>query len=228
MATQEELWTWIYEPLQELESQVRDAPGTAWEPLRAAFLERAGLREPSDHPLIEDLFRQLDEMSEDDRNRLLSDTALDAFVYELAGAHAEATPDAEPEPGEDSSRWLSYLGETGPLWDGTEESWPRFRDWLRYDANERGLGGWADAFLAEAEHADKLELFARHDVAIAKPAVADLLAQLDGEVVSPVLAELAHASPGLAGLDEVALRTIVAEVLAAEIGRLTTQGAEQQ
>jgi hypothetical protein len=239
MATQEELWAWMYDPVQELKSRLSGEPGIAWEQLKECLLERAGLGAPSEHPFTDDLCRRLDEMPDDDRSRLLAGDELDAFVFQLAGEHADVPAVDEPPPSGDDSPWLAYLAEAAHLWDGTDESWAQYSEWLRYDAGERGLGSWVDAFLAEAEHVDRHELFARYQVNIsgsrdtAQPlevdaghgdtagAVHDLLAQLQDDVVTPALAELAQA-PELAGLDDAELRALVSDVLSDQIATLTT------
>jgi hypothetical protein len=236
MATHDQLWAWIYEPVQELKVRHRDDPDLGWDDLKSHALDKAGLRDPADHPLVEDLCRQLDEMPEDDRQRLLEDDGLDALVYELAGRHAEEAP-VEPEPSFDPEQWYAYLAKSGPRWDGTEEAWAQFRDWFRYDAYQGGFGVPADAFLAEAEQEGKHEVFARYQVAVAATAdgtagdvgadetpdeVADVVARLDTDVVQPVLAELARSSPHLADLGEQNLRSLISQAVVEEIGRRAT------
>ncbi|HEU5469213.1 MAG TPA: hypothetical protein VFV67_01060 [Actinophytocola sp.] len=100
MATVDELWTWIYQPVQELLADRAGEAEKSWEELRASFVERAGLADPADHPLTDELVRQLDELPEDERAALLADAGrLEALVYELAERHAEA-PAEDPDSSE--------------------------------------------------------------------------------------------------------------------------------
>ena len=73
MPTSDELWSWIYSPLRELTGERAANPDSSWDDLRSSFLERAGLLEPSQHPLVDELIRTLDELPPDDRNALLDD-----------------------------------------------------------------------------------------------------------------------------------------------------------
>ncbi|HEX4701918.1 MAG TPA: hypothetical protein VH352_07310 [Pseudonocardiaceae bacterium] len=91
MSTLDELWTWISTPLHELTAARTDDRDKSWDDLRAYFVERAGLAEPSDHPVVNDMIYQLDQLSDSDRDALLGDgDKLDGFGYEIAQLYADA------------------------------------------------------------------------------------------------------------------------------------------
>jgi hypothetical protein len=73
-------------------------------------------------------------------------------------------PGAEAqETAEDPAAWNAFLAEKGPYWDGTEESWPQFRDWFAYEAGQAGVPGFAAAFLQYAQDAgDRAGVFAEY------------------------------------------------------------------
>ena len=139
MAGLAQLWSWIEEPLRQLTADHTSQPDVPWETERARLVERLGLREATDHPLVDQLVRNLDEMSVGDRDDVLSGDRLTTMAYSVAQQHA--VEPAEPTtPPYDESAWNAYLATNGPYWDGTEESWAQFRDWFRYHAEEQGLG----------------------------------------------------------------------------------------
>jgi hypothetical protein len=144
MSTLDELWAWIYPPLRELTAERASNPDLSWAELRAHFVQGAGLQEPSDAPLVQDVIGQLELLSDDDRNALLDDgDRLDSFVYELAQRHADAGGDQQPQADPaayDENAWQAYLAENGSYWNGEESSWPQFKEWLLYYATENGFG----------------------------------------------------------------------------------------
>lgn len=231
MSILDDIWSWISTPLQELTGHHRDHPELGWDELKAHFVERAGLRDASDHPVTDDLCRRLDDMSHDDRAQLLDDDGkLASFAYDIAGQHAQqyqqdAPAVEQPAPQQEpDQRWYTFIAENGPRWDGTQQSWQQFKDWFRYQANEQGLLSQADGFLGEAEQSDKHAVFARYGVTVARPAAQaapaepdQLLAQLDQDVVTPLLTQLLQDSPELAGMGEDQLRAMIGAALAQEI-----------
>jgi hypothetical protein len=67
-----------------------------WADLRADFVAGSGLSASSDHPFVDELTKQVDGMSDDDRAQLLDDKdALERFAYELAQQHADAPAQAQ-------------------------------------------------------------------------------------------------------------------------------------
>jgi hypothetical protein len=112
--------------------------------LRAHFVQHAGLQEPSDAPLVQDMINQLDLLSAEDRNALLDDgDRLDSLVYGLAQQHADAGDDQQPGADPtvyDENAWQAYLAENGSYWNGDESSWPQFKEWILYYATENGFG----------------------------------------------------------------------------------------
>jgi hypothetical protein len=194
MAGLAQLWSWIEEPLRQLTADHTSRPDVPWETERAQLVERLGLREATDHPLVDQLVRGLDEMSASDRNSTLSGDQLTTVAYAVAQQHAVEPAEPTPTtPAYDESAWSAYLATNGPYWDGTEESWQQFRDWFRYHAEEQGLGvpatGLLD-FLAARSASDRIATFARYGVTIRPPArpVAPP-AQVDQAVLDELLAE---------------------------------------
>ncbi|HET9141797.1 hypothetical protein [Actinophytocola sp.] len=181
MATADELWTWIYPPLTELVAARADDRTRSWTELRGYFLERTGLADASDHPLVADLVETLDQLSEEDSAALLDDGArLEAQVYELAVAHADPEPEAaepagagEPaaadDPAYDEAEWQRFLVDNGPRWNGEDATWGQFSEWFGYHAREAGVGQPATdllAYLDTLSAADRITTLAQYGVVI--------------------------------------------------------------
>ncbi len=64
----------------------------------------------------------------------------------------------------DEHAWTAALYELGARWDRTEESWPQFREWFRYECAARGLGAPAQEFVDYAESRDKAVTFTEYGV----------------------------------------------------------------
>jgi len=92
---------------------------------------------------------------------------------------ATAGPDTtDPAAGGevDEAAWTEFLHSHGARWNREEDAWPQFRDWFLYEADQRGLGDPARAFVEYAESGDKTQTFADYqvpypDVATAEPDV---------------------------------------------------------
>jgi len=121
---------------------------------------------------------------------------------------------------EDEDAWNAYLAQNGPAWDGAEESWPGFRDWFVYYADEAGVSRTAAAFLAYADQAaDKRGVFAEYGVGIASPAVmtdavpeapADTVAD---EIADSVIKDFRSQYPEFEELDDASLREMIADAV---------------
>lgn len=173
MSTLDELWTWIYSPLHELTAERAGNRDKSWNDLRAYFLERAGLREASEHPLVEEMIKKLDELSTDDRHALLDDNdKMDTFAYELAQRHADTGQQDEQQatgPAYDEAAWQQYLTTNGGNWNGDEASWAQFKDWFLYYAAEAGFTQPANDLLnyLDAQAAsDRIGILAQYGVTI--------------------------------------------------------------
>ncbi len=179
MSSLDELWSWVATPLRELTEQRAGNPDQSWDELRDFFVRQAGLSQPSDHPLVEETVRQLDDLSEDDRTRLLADPdRLNALVYGIAQEHADAPEaDAAAEPAAyDEGGWQQFLVTNGAQWAGDEASWPGFRDWLSYYANEGGFEQPATALLTYLDGQpapERIATFAQYGVTIQPPVPAE-------------------------------------------------------
>lgn len=66
--------------------------------------------------------------------------------------------------GYDESAWNAFLAEYGPYWNGDDATWPEFRTWFQYEAEQRGLADPAQAFLTHAE-SDRRGVFTQYGVA---------------------------------------------------------------
>jgi hypothetical protein len=93
------------------------------------------------------------------------------------------TQQGDPAP-YDESEWQAFLAENGPMWAGTEETWPGWREWFAYTAAERGLGEPATGFLTWLDaQPDKVAAFATYGVVIAAPDdAAEILSRLSSSL----------------------------------------------
>ncbi|HEX5116740.1 MAG TPA: hypothetical protein VFW65_16215 [Pseudonocardiaceae bacterium] len=167
----DELWTWVRTPVQELVARRAGGPDMPWADLRAYFVERTGVGDPSGHALLGPLVRQLDEMPDSERMALLADgDKFETHVYELATTVAEPPADAQSY---DETAWQRFLVENGPRWAGDEGSWDQFNAWFTYQADEAGVGQPATALMAHLGTlgvAERITTFAQYGVRIAAPA----------------------------------------------------------
>jgi hypothetical protein len=233
MATVEELWAWISPPLQDLAAERSGDPDKPWTELRERFVAATG-----QHPLSDELVRQLDELSDDDRSALLDNKdRLDELAYRIteqnadtaaeSGADSGAESGAAPAAGGyDEAAWHQYLLENGAQWDGTEASWPQFAEWFRYYADQKGLSEPATGLMTYLESqsaAERIATLAQYGVTIAAPehAAQPEAAQAGGSLVMPGAADI-HVSlseePEFTALPEDKQAEVVAQVQAALAG----------
>jgi hypothetical protein len=161
MANVEERWAVLFPPLQELKAE-SDRP---WEIRQAEFLDKLGLTEAEQDPVVEAFLSHLADLSPADRAALLRTEQVDHLLYQLL---QQSTP-VPAAPTFDDVAWLSYLSTHGPYWDGTEPEWVPFRVWFAYEAQQIGLGGPALALLEYLEAqpaADRIATFAQYGVTI--------------------------------------------------------------
>lgn len=73
---------------------------------------------------------------------------------------------AEPVAGgeADEAAWIEFLHSHGVGWHRDEDSWPAFRVWFLYEADQHGLGEPARAFIEYAEGRDKAQTFDEYQV----------------------------------------------------------------
>jgi hypothetical protein len=171
MSSAEDLWEWIREPLDGLRRDLEDEPDKSWDARRTELLDRLGLRDPDEYPMLKELFERLDEVDDDERANLIRSGELDSVAYELTQKHGavQADDQAPAESGYDEQEWFAYLAENGPAWDGTEESWGQFREWFTFYAGERGLGEPARALVEHLDGqpaAERIATFAQYGVII--------------------------------------------------------------
>lgn len=220
MPTLDDIWTWVYQPFTDTTDYRKSNPGRDWSDVRGYLLDRLGLRDSTDRPFTDDLFRQLDEMPEDDRRVLLEDKdKFTAFGYEIAQRYAEeprTTPRTqqatENSAAYDPSAWQAFLAENGSRWDGTEASWAQFETWFRYEADRRGFGYPATGlfgYLAGQPVADRIATLKQYGVPITAPARQRGRAEFTDADMAALLAE----QPDLAKIPEERRREIIADML---------------
>jgi hypothetical protein len=170
MPSVDELWAWVRTPVEELAAKRADGRDKPWPELRAFFVDRTGVVDPSNHPLVDRLVREFDEMPDDERGTLLDDKdKFEAYVHELITEVADTDSEAVGQSYDDGE-WQRFLIENGPRWAGSEESWPQFRDWFNYQANEAGFGEPATALtghLGTLGARDRIATLAQYGVHIA-------------------------------------------------------------
>lgn len=222
MSSFDELMAWLREPLQELRSAYDADPAAPWDERRAWLLDRLGIYDPGQHPLVEQLLRWLDELSDTDRADVLRGDQLEARAQELARELAPATEEQDDGASAyDENAWAEYLAAHGTAWDGTDESWGQFRDWFLYYAEERGVADPATAlldYLGELPVDDRIAAFARYDVVIEQeeteePATDEEEVAVDEEVADAAMAELLQERPEFAQIPEERRRELMAQVL---------------
>jgi hypothetical protein len=237
MSYLDEIWSWIYEPLQELKESYVSEPEARWADRRERFIAKLGLLDSAGHPLVEELTRHLDQLSDADRDALAASDELDTLAYNLAQQHAAEQEAAEQhaaeqaasaaaavaEPHYDEAAWGQFLTANGSFWDGTEASWAQYRDWFAAAAAAQGFGAPAAGLLnyLEAQAVpDRIAALALYGVNIAQavqPAAAPDAPQEPSpgrdEFAQSLMDELLASQPELAAIPEARRWELLAEVL---------------
>ena len=214
MPAADEVWVLVAGPLESLRSEAVEHPGLPW-PDRRENLHRE-LSSVVAGPVVNQLMYWLDELPEGDRADLLVGDDLASHAYQVV---CEAVPDGPAEvadAGYDEQAWFAYLAENGPRWDGTDESWPGFREWFVHYAAEAGLHVPATLFLDHLEPmaaADRVTMFAEYGVTIQVPEPA--VAALD-PLAQKVMDELLARKPQYADIPEARRVELVTALLARE------------
>lgn len=88
---------------------------------------------------------------------------------------------------EDPEAWQAFLAEYGPSWNGAEENWASFTPYFGHYAAERGVPGFAAAFLDNApdDNAARVQYFASYGIDI----VEEEQEEAGDEASEPVTAE---------------------------------------
>jgi len=184
MSVLDELWEWIRGPLEELEKNFTEEPDKSWETRRGEFLQQLGVQEPGQHPVTEQMFRQLDEMSDDERKNQVSSKQFETAAYGFAQQHAASQEAAQGAsqaatsasgPGYDEHAWQNYLTTNATQWNGTEETWNQFTQWFLYYAEEHGVTTPATAlidYLNPLPANQRITELARYGVIITPPQTA--------------------------------------------------------
>ncbi len=241
MPSVEEIWEWVYEPVQELKRDFTTAPDTPWETRRESFLSQLGLSAADQDPVIQELLRQLDEMPDADRNDIIGGDRLDALAYELAQRHGVAETPAGPgdqvpggggeqdrqtaiaEPAYDTDKWQEFLEKNGPQWDGTAATWDQFKEWFLYYAREGGFEAPATSlldFLTTQDVADRIATLQTYRVVIgpahaaaAQPPAQEPEPPVTAGDMDELMAELIAENPELRDIPEARRQELIAEVL---------------
>ncbi len=173
-----ELWEWIRGPVEELEKSFTEEPDKSWEIRRGEFLQRLGVQEPGQHPVTEQMFKHLDEMSDDERKNQLSSKQFETVAYGFAQEHAASQEQADhgasqgQAGGYDEQAWQNYLTTNATQWNGTEETWNQFTQWFLYYAEEHGVTTPATQlidYLNPLPANQRITELARYGVTIAPP-----------------------------------------------------------
>jgi hypothetical protein len=175
MPTVDEAWALVASPLENLRVDAINQPDLPWTERRDRF--HSELTALTTGPFVDQLVNWLNDMSETDRQALLPTEQLPTEAYQLltrivvdTGAAASDTATAY-----DETAWFAYLAENGARWDGTAESWDKFRDWFVYDATNAGFQAPATLlfdYLGKLATADRITMFAQYGVTIRPPAPA--------------------------------------------------------
>lgn len=206
---------WFELIAEVVQTSVENAAGADldWHTVRATLVEAA------DASGFADAAEQFVTQLESDGEPLQVVALMAERRTELAGAYASALEAAAADSAsEDPAVWNEFLATNGPRWDGTEESWPAFREWFLYYAGEQGVGSTARMFCDYAEDGDKLQVFTQYGVVVEAPTVPDdpELAQAVAEVVSEVgtaVLEEFRADEEFADLSDDEVRDLLAEVV---------------
>jgi hypothetical protein len=207
--TVDEVWAWLYQPLQDLKQNQTTDTDKPWEDHQAAFLEQLGLTNATDSPVTEMLLERLDELSADDRLALLSSDQVDTIAYEIV-QQCTPTPAAEPAAYDDNA-WYAFAAENLALWDGAAQSWTQFAEWFAYQGGEQGFGVPAKALvdqLTGMSNADRIVTIAQYGVTIAAPA-----APADPSIRA-MMEEILKEHPEFATMPEDQLLEMTAQVMA--------------
>lgn len=212
MSTLDELWEWIRDPLEELEKNFTEEPDKSWETRRGEFLQQLGVQEPGQHPVTEQMFKQLDEMSDDERRNQLNSKEFETVAYGLAQQHAAsqetvgqgASQGTREGPGYDEQAWQKYLTTNATQWDGSEETWNQFTQWFLYYAGESGVQAPAAAlidYLGPLPADQRVTELARYGVTIAPPAPTGQPTGAEPNI-SNIMDEVLRANPQFAAISE--------------------------
>jgi hypothetical protein len=215
----DEVWGWLYQPLQDLKQDHAADPDKPWDVRRAAFLEQLGLTDPAEHPVTHLLIQRLEGLSDEDRHSLLSADDIDTVAYEVV-------QQCTSEPGEDAgavddNAWHAFVATNLALWDGAAESWPQFAEWFVYHGGEQNLGTPAKTFadhVTGMSNEERISTIAQYGVTIATPATpagtppAPVTAA--DESTKALIDEILKERPELAAIPEERRLELIAQVLA--------------
>lgn len=200
MSIVEDLWNWIQDPLEKLKQSILDEPGRPWETRREEFRQGLGIQEPGQHPVTEQMFRHLDDLTEDERTTQIRSGQFESTARTFAEQHAASQQADQGSgqgsdqqaaisgPGYDERAWQDYLQSSAGQWDGRQETWSQFTQWFLYYANDNGLKDPAAAlisYLDPLSPGERIAVLSQYGVTISPPAqpVAQSVAQ---SVAQPV------------------------------------------
>jgi len=237
MPTVDELWGWLYEPLQELKKGYAADPGQTWETRKESLLRDLGVSAADGHPVTEQLLRRLDELPEPERDATIGSDELDSLAYGIVREHGEEPAQAgtrepageapvqeqERQESYDPDAFYAFVRDKGGAWDGTAATWTQFRQYFVYYATESGVQEPATALLDSLEARDpagRVAVLAQYGVVIGGPASAPVSQQsqeeemeFGDEDIDEMMAELLRDNPEFGNLPEERRREIIAEAL---------------
>jgi hypothetical protein len=213
----DELWAWVYQPLQDLKQGCQHEPESPWSERVDVFLGQLGLHDPADHPVVQALLLQLGELSDDaERVEFVMTEQVDALIYQLAQELSGPEHGNTADASHDEAGWSAFLAQNGTLWNGGAESWEQFKEWFLYHATEHGLGAPAGAFVNYVDSVpndERISVFGQYGIAVprATPDGGDVIPD---EATMAAMAELVEEMPEFAEIPEERRRELLAEVLA--------------
>jgi hypothetical protein len=223
----DEVWGWLYQPLQDLRQDHATDPDKPWDTRRQAFLEQLGLSDAADHPVTQLLFQRLETLSDEDRHDLLNAGEIDNLAYAVV---QECSPEAAQESNAyDEGAWHQFVAANLPSWNGAADSWGQFAEWFSYHAGQANLSVPARAFIdqvAGLSNEERISTIARYGVSITAPAgtPADQVPPAEGsgrtraadESTTALMDEILKERPELAAIPEQRRLELIAQVLEEE------------
>jgi hypothetical protein len=220
-STVDEVWAWIYQPLQDLKQDRIAEPDKPWETSRALFLSQLGLADSAEHPVAHLLIHRLEELPEAQRADILSADELETLAYEVVQqCTAETTDQAhatDPRVAAyDEKAWQEYLTKNLPAWDGSAQSWAAFKEWFVYYAADQGLSSPANALVDHVDgmsNDDRVATLAQYGLAVKPAGEASQSGPPLDESATTLMAEILNGNPEFAAIPEERRRQLMAEVL---------------
>jgi hypothetical protein len=221
----EDYWLWMLERL------MRDTSASAWEERWSQFIDTPGVSDYRDDPGLMALKEYFDQRSDDERASLLDSgdpgTLLGRLTSEgvVAPAPVEGEVDrasSQPEEGYDEQAWQAFAQSYLAHWDGTDETWDQFREWILFYAAEQGLAAPAQRLIDYASQqtaSERISTFAAYGVQVGPPAAtqdSQDTERISAEQLESLLAEILAEHPEFEEIPAERRAELAAEVMASD------------